>query len=67
MGIRLLSIVRDGMGTEGKAIFIDNEEDYIHFQELIQRGSNLWPDAPACVKQIADLVTSGRIMQSYKD
>lgn len=35
------------------------------FQELIQRGANLWPDAPPEIKALADLITNGRIMQDY--
>ena len=36
-----------------------------HFQELIQRGANLWPDAPPEIKEFADLVTNGTVMQDY--
>lgn len=39
--------------------------DWKHFQELIQRGSNLWPDAPPEIKEFADLVTNGKVMQDY--
>jgi hypothetical protein len=35
------------------------------FQELIQRGANLWPDAPADIKALADIITNGKIMQDY--
>lgn len=34
-------------------------------RELIQRGANLWPDAPAEIKGLADLVTTSKIMQDY--
>jgi hypothetical protein len=40
--------------------------NYGAFQELIQRGANLWPDAPPAIKEFADLVTSGRVMQDYR-
>lgn len=36
------------------------------FQELIQRGSNLWPDAPPAIKEFADIITNGKIMQDYR-
>jgi hypothetical protein len=39
--------------------------NYGAFQELIQRGANLWPDAPPAIKEFADLVTSGRVMPDY--
>lgn len=35
------------------------------FQELVQRATNLWPDAPAEVKQFADIITNGQPMQNY--
>lgn len=35
------------------------------FQELIQRGANLWPDAPAEIKWLADIITNGQPMQDY--
>jgi hypothetical protein len=38
---------------------------YKSFQELIQRGANLWPDAPPEIKEFADLITTGRILQDY--
>lgn len=39
--------------------------DWESFQELIQRGANLWPDAPPEIKDFADLVTNGKVMQDY--
>lgn len=36
------------------------------FKELIQRATNLWPDAPPTIKAFADLVTNdGKLMQDY--
>lgn len=43
-----------------------SDEDLSHFRELIQRGANLWPDAPPTMKELADLITTGQIMQDYK-
>lgn len=42
-------------------------KDVKHFKELVQRGANLWPDAPASIKTLADLVTTGKVLQDYKD
>lgn len=36
------------------------------FKELVQRGTNLWPDASPDIKEFADLVTNGRILQDYR-
>jgi hypothetical protein len=41
------------------------EDSWKSFQELIQRGANLWPDAPPEIKKFADLVTTGQVMQEY--
>lgn len=35
------------------------------FQELVQRGANLWPDASPAIKEFADRVTNGKVMQDY--
>jgi hypothetical protein len=35
------------------------------FQELVQRATNLWPDAPPIVKEFADVITTGHILQDY--
>lgn len=67
MTIKLITHVEDGLGTVRKTIEVTGSEDWEHFQELVQRGSNLWPDAPPQIKRIADLVTSGKVMQDYGD
>jgi hypothetical protein len=41
-------------------------DDIEKFKELVQRGSNLWPDAPASIKEFADQVTTGTVLQDYK-
>jgi|SRR6188768_1157275 len=35
------------------------------FQEMVQRATDKWPDAPAEIKHFADVITSGRPMQDY--
>lgn len=42
------------------------KESQESFKELIQRGANLWPDAPAEIKEFADLITNGQILQDYR-
>jgi hypothetical protein len=37
------------------------------FKELIQRGANLWPDAPYYIKEFADVITNGKPLQNYRD
>lgn len=39
--------------------------DIESFKELVQRGSNLWPDASHGIKEFADIVTNGKILQDY--
>lgn len=47
-------------------VLIFDEIGREYFKELVQRGANLWPDAPASIKEFADLVTSGSVLQDYK-
>ncbi len=35
------------------------------FKQLVQRGSNLYPDSSPAIKELADLITLGRIQQDY--
>lgn len=35
------------------------------FKEMVQRACNLWPDAPAEIKEFADIITNGQPMQNY--
>lgn len=34
-------------------------------KEVFQRATNLWPDAPPEIKELADLVIDGEIKQNY--
>lgn len=45
---------------------IVSAETWPQFQELVQRGANLWPDAPPAIKEFADLVTTGKVQQDYR-
>lgn len=49
-----------------QTIVIDSAQSIARFKELIQRGSNLWPDAHHEIKETADLLTSGQILQDYR-
>jgi hypothetical protein len=49
-----------------QTIVIDSPQSIARFKELVQRGANLWPDAPAEIKETADLITSGQILQDYR-
>lgn len=40
--------------------------EWTRFQEVWQRGTNLWPDAPDYIKKAADEITSGKVMQPYE-
>lgn len=40
-------------------------DDIPAFKELIQRGANLWPDAPPAIKEFADVATTGSPLQDY--
>lgn len=67
MSITLKTMVEDGLGTEAKVVWISSQDDYKLFQELVQRATNLWPDAPASIKRFADMVTVGKVQQEYVD
>lgn len=48
------------------SLFIEGAAEVAAFKELVQRGSNIAPDAPASMKILADLVTNGKVMQDYE-
>ena len=51
--------------TDGSIVIHVPKADAQPFKNLIQRGANLWPDAPPEIKEFADLVTNGRVLQDY--
>lgn len=57
--------IEGDVGTLGFTIVIDTHEDMKAFQELVQRGANLWPDATPAIKAFADQVTNGKVLQDY--
>lgn len=46
-------------------VFALGEKSIASFRELVQRGANLWPDAPAEIKEFADIITNGKVQQQY--
>lgn len=67
MTLKVVSIIEHDLGTVAKAVVAETAADWEHMQQIMQRATNLWPDAPANIKQVADIVTSGKVLQSYKD
>ncbi len=51
--------------TLALTIVIDSAESLKQFKELVQRATNLWPDAHPDIKDFADLVTNEKIFQDY--
>ena len=48
-------------------IVIDTAESIEVFKELVNRATNLWPDATPEVKEFADVVTNeGKVWQDYE-
>lgn len=55
------------LGTnQGNHIVAIEDESLETFKQLVQRGANLWPDAPPEIKEFADLVTNGTVLQDYR-
>lgn len=53
---------------QGLAINIVGALSVHHFQQMVQRATNLWPDAPAEIKEFADKITNnGKVQQRYED
>ena len=50
----------------GLTVIIDGEESLSQFRKIVQRGTNLWPDAHPDVKAFADIVTNDKILQDYE-
>lgn len=47
-------------------IVIDTQDSMNAFKKLVQRATNLWPDATPEIKEFADLITVGTVQQDYK-
>jgi len=53
------------LGNIGNSFSFNSPEAVGAFKELVQRGSNLWPDAPPVIKEFADVITTGSVQQDY--
>ena len=52
--------------ADGFVIIVDGAESIEQFKALVQRAANLWPDATPEIKEFADLITNGIVLQDYK-
>jgi hypothetical protein len=60
-----LDQTKDSYGRD--KIYIEVDADSLSiFTELIRRGANLWPDAPAEIKEFHDMLRHGRVLQNYR-
>lgn len=48
-------------------VVIEGVEDVTAFKKLVQAGSCLEPNLSAAMKELADLVTIGKIQQPYRE
>lgn len=44
-------------------VMVDGNESVQDFKELVQRATNLWPDASAEIKEFADQITSSELLK----
>lgn len=61
------SIIVHQLSTSDSLVVIVPLVSREKFNELIQRGANLWPDAPPYIKELADNVTNGKLLQDYRN
>ncbi|MGE4259191.1 MAG: hypothetical protein AB7F19_07605 [Candidatus Babeliales bacterium] len=65
MGIKYRTVWEDGLGTVAKIVVISDHESLEAFKQLVHRATNLWPDAPAAIKEFSDMVLHGKTLQDY--
>lgn len=61
----MMQVIKPSSHSEVLIIIID-ENSLPQFTELVQRGANLWPDAKPETKEFADIITNGKVMQTYR-
>lgn len=62
-----LQKLTDGNNNEvAYSIIIDEKESMEAFKTLVFRATNLWPDAPPEIKEFADELDHGKILQDYR-
>lgn len=47
-------------------VMVEGNEDVAAFKKLIQAGSDLNPNLRPAMKELADLVTNGAVLQNYQ-
>lgn len=47
-------------------IVVEGAEEVAEFKKLVQQGSNLEPNLSPAMKELADLVTVGKVQQVYR-
>lgn len=52
------------IAEDGFVVIVDSDS-IERFRDLIQRGVNLFPDAHPEIKEFADVITNGHILQDY--
>lgn len=48
------------------SLFIEGTEDVAAFKQLIHNGANLYPNLSAAMRELVDLVISGKVLQDYR-
>lgn len=48
-----------------KVIVIDTPESFDRFKELVRRATNVWDFAHPEIKEFADLIDHGKVLQDY--
>jgi hypothetical protein len=51
---------------DSASIIVVDKSSLPAFRDMLQRAMNTWPDAPAELKEFADLILDGKILQDYK-
>lgn len=65
MSIEVMKTVYEGDTTATTTVIVVSQTHQALFQELVQRATNLWPDAPPEIKEFADVITNGHVLQNY--
>lgn len=53
------------LSTNDTLVVVVPKELRKEFNDLVQRGANMWPDSSPSMKEFADMVTSNQVMQDY--
>lgn len=60
-------VSRDSSEAISEIHFSVTAESLPNFTKLVNRALNCWPNAPAELKQLGDMLTEGKILQDYTD